>query len=112
MSADFAERIVAFLAMHHAMSRASHGREGLHPANLLYAYGGLALFWVSDPNTQHSREIEAEPRVAVTIAADNSDFSVIRSLQLAGTTACIVTEDRRAGVLSGGAAAGAQAARD
>jgi len=74
MSADLAERIVAFLVMHHVMPLASHGREGLHAANMLYAHDGLALFWVSDPNTRHSREIEAEPRIAVTIAPDNSDF--------------------------------------
>ncbi len=100
MSTDLAERIVAFLATHHVMSLATHGREGPHAANLLYAHDGLALFWVSDPNTRHSREIEAEPRVAVTIAPDYSDFSGIRGLQLAGTAACIEAAGRRAWHLS------------
>jgi len=100
MSADLVERIVAFLAMHHVLSLATHGWEGPHATNLFYAHDGLALFWVSDPNTRHSREIEAEPRVAVTIAPDYSDFSEIRGLQLTGTAARIAAVDRRAWHLS------------
>lgn len=96
MSADLVERIVAFLAQHHVMSLASHGRQGPHATNLLYVHDGLALFWVSDPNTRHSREIAAEPRVAVTIAPDYSDFAMIQGLQMAGTAACIEAADRRA----------------
>jgi uncharacterized protein YhbP (UPF0306 family) len=80
MSADLVARIVAFLATYHVLSLATHGREGPHATNLLYAHDGLALFWVSDPNTQHSREIEAEQRVAVTVAPDYSDFSDIQGL--------------------------------
>lgn len=96
MSADLVERIVAFLAQHHVLSLATYGGEGPHATNLFYAHDGLALFWVSDPDTRHSREIEAEPRVAVTIAPDYSDFSEIRGLQLAGTAVCVDTEGRRA----------------
>jgi uncharacterized protein YhbP (UPF0306 family) len=95
MSADLVERIVAFLATHHVMSLASHGRDGPHAANLLYAHDGLALFWVSDPNARHSLEIDVEPRVAVTIAPDTSDFSEIRGLQLAGTAVRVETEGFR-----------------
>jgi uncharacterized protein len=100
MSADLVARIVAFLATHHVLSLATHGREGPHATNLFYAHDGLALFWVSDPSTQHSREIEVDPRVAVTVAGDYSDFSKIHGLQLTGTAACIGSADRRAWHLS------------
>ena len=100
MSADLVARIVAFLAMHHVLSLATHGREGPHATNLLYAHDGLALFWVSDPDTQHSREIEADQRVAVTVAGDHSDFSDIQGLQLTGTATCIASAERRAWHLS------------
>lgn len=100
MSTDLVERIVAFLAAHHVLSLATHGREGPHATNLLYAHDGVVLFWVSDLNTQHSREIEAEPRVAVTVAPDYSDFSDIQGLQLRGTAACIASADCRAWHLS------------
>ncbi len=100
MSADLVERIVAFLAAHHVLSLATQGPEGPHATNLFYAHDGLVLFWVSDSNTRHSREIETEPRVAVTVAPDYSDFSDIRGLQLSGTAACVAPADRRAWHLS------------
>jgi uncharacterized protein YhbP (UPF0306 family) len=100
MSADLVARIVAFLATHHVLSLATHGREGPHATNLLYAHDGLALFWVSDPSTRHSREIEADQRVAVTVASDHSDFFDIQGLQLTGTATCIASADRRAWHLS------------
>jgi hypothetical protein len=100
MSADLTARIVAFLAKNHVLSLATHGREGPHATNLLYAHDGLALFWVSDPDTRHSREIEADQRVAVTVARDHSDFSDIQGLQLTGTAACIASAEYRAWHLS------------
>lgn len=95
MTTETAARIIAFLETHHVLSLATCGREGPHATSLLYAHDGLALFWVSDPGTRHSREIEAEPRVAVTIASEFADFSNIQGLQLAGTAACIASADRR-----------------
>ena len=100
MTKDIAARIVALIGAHHVLSLATHGREGPHATSLLYAHDGLALFWLSDPATRHSREIEAEPRVAVTIASDHADFSNIRGLQLAGTAARIASADRSAWHLS------------
>jgi uncharacterized protein YhbP (UPF0306 family) len=100
MSADLVARIAAFLAEHHVLSLATHGRDGPHAANLFYAHDGLALFWVSDPDTRHSRELEADQRVAVTVAGDHTDFSDIKGVQLAGTAARIASAERRAWHLS------------
>lgn len=82
------------------LSLATHGRDGPHAANLFYAQDGLALFWVSDPDTRHSREIEADQRVAVTVAGDHTDFADIRGVQLAGTATRVAAAERRAWHLS------------
>ena len=74
MSIELTQRVIAFIAKHHVMSLASCSAEGPHAANLLYAHDGLSLFWVSDPKTRHSRDTAREPRVAITIAPDTSDF--------------------------------------
>jgi len=95
MSADLADRIGSFLADHHVMSLATVGPSGPHATNLFYACDGLALIWVSEPDTRHSREIEADSRVAATIAPDYSDFAAIRGVQVAGTARRIVAEDHR-----------------
>ena len=78
--------IEAFLAAHHTVSLATVDDEGApHAANVLYAPDGVALYWMSDTETRHSRHIEARPRVTATVAPDYSDFRLIRGLQIFGT---------------------------
>jgi len=94
MSVELAERIAAFLSMHHVLSLATVGPAGPHAANLFYACDGLALVWVSDPAALHSRAIAADPRVAATIAPDYTDFAVIRGLQITGTAGRIADREQ------------------
>jgi uncharacterized protein YhbP (UPF0306 family) len=95
MTTELAGQVGAFLAAHHVMSLATLGARGPHATNLFYACDGLALLWVSDLESQHSREIAADPRVAATVAPDYSDFVAIRGLQITGAARQIMeTEDR------------------
>jgi uncharacterized protein YhbP (UPF0306 family) len=96
MNTELGRRIGEFFAAHHVMSLATSGASGPHATNLFYACDGLVLIWVSEPDTQHSREIEAEPRVAATVAPDYSDFAAIRGVQIAGAARRIVAADERA----------------
>lgn len=96
MTGDLAQRIGAFLDAHHVMSLATIGPSGPHAANLFYARDGLALLWVSDVDTRHSRDIEAAPRVAATVAPDTSDFAVIRGVQVSGTARRVAAASDRA----------------
>ncbi|HSM18914.1 MAG TPA: pyridoxamine 5'-phosphate oxidase family protein, partial [Hyphomicrobiales bacterium] len=82
--AELRAEILAFLDAHTVMSLATSGADGGHAASLMYARDGLALYWVSDPESRHSREIEADPRVAATIAPDYDDFKEIHGLQIHG----------------------------
>jgi hypothetical protein len=78
--------IETFLAAHHTVSLATVDEQGApHAANVLYAPDGLALYWMSDTETRHSRHIEVRPRVTATVAPDYSDFRLIRGLQIFGT---------------------------
>jgi uncharacterized protein len=95
MTIELGQQIGAFLAAHHVMSLATLGASGPHATSLFYACDGLALVWVSEPDSQHSREIEADPRVAATVASDYSDFAVIRGLQITGAARRIVATDER-----------------
>ena len=95
MSAELAQQVGSFLAAHHVLSLATFGSSGPHATNLFYACDELALVWVSDPDAQHSREIETDPRVAATVAPDYSDFANIRGLQITGTARRIVAEDEQ-----------------
>jgi uncharacterized protein len=95
MNEKLSQEIGAFLAAHHVMSLATFGAGGAHAANLFYACDGLALVWISEPDTRHSREIEADARVAATVAPDYSDFAAIRGVQIAGTARRIVAAEER-----------------
>lgn len=91
MADELVDRIAAFLDAHHVMSLATSGAHGPHAANLFYARDGFVLFWVSDPASRHSVEIETDPRAAATIAPDFSDYAMIRGLQLGGR-ACRISD--------------------
>jgi uncharacterized protein len=95
MTEKLGEQIGAFLAAHHVMSLATLGERGPHATNLFYACDGLALVWVSQADSQHSREIEADPRVAATVAPDYADFAAIRGLQITGAACRIVAANER-----------------
>jgi|SRR5450631_112920 uncharacterized protein YhbP (UPF0306 family) len=95
MNAELADRIGSFLAAHHVMSLATCGPSGPHATNLFYACDTLALVWFSATDARHSREIEANSRVAATISPDYSDFATVRGVQIAGTARLIMAEDQR-----------------
>lgn len=80
------DAVSAFLATHNVLSLSTCGGEKTpHAASLMYANDGFAAYWISDPNSRHSRELAANNRVAATIAPDYDDFNDIRGLQIAGT---------------------------
>jgi uncharacterized protein YhbP (UPF0306 family) len=95
MNTNLGQRIGSFLAAHHVVSLATSGSSGPHATSLLYACDGLALVWVSEPDTRHSLEIGADPSVAATVAPDYLDFTAIRGVQIAGAARRIVAADGR-----------------
>jgi len=95
MTDDLADRIADFLDVHHVMSLATQGPDGPHAANLFYARDGLALVWLSDPDTRHSHDVAADRRVAATIAPDYADFAVIRGVQVFGAARQLVAAEEQ-----------------
>lgn len=96
MDTGLVKRIESFLASQHVMSLATLGPDGPHATSLFFACDGLGLVWLSDQYTRHSRQIEADPRVAATVAPDCSDFSAIRGVQIAGTARRVTRTDEQA----------------
>jgi len=84
MDADALKReIERFLAAYHVVHLAT-GTRAAHAASVMYAPDGLALVWMSKPDTRHSRHLESDARVAATVAPDYTDFRDIRGLQIFG----------------------------
>ena len=95
MTAELAQEIAGFLAAHHVLSLATISSGAPHAVNLFYACDELALVWLSDPQARHSRDLEADDRVAATVAPDYSDFATIRGAQITGRARRIMAEDKR-----------------
>ena len=81
--------VIDFLASHHVMSLALCADGAPRCCSLMYVHDGFALSFVSDPDSRHSRIIDAAKGLpaAVTIAPDYDDFRAIRGLQLTGIVA-------------------------
>jgi uncharacterized protein YhbP (UPF0306 family) len=99
MTQDLSGRITAFLDLYHVMSLATCGPDGAHAASVFYVRDGLSLCWVSDAETRHSHDLEANPRVAATVAPDYTDFAAIRGVQMHGHARRVTDTIHRAGVL-------------
>ncbi len=95
MANELRDRIADFLDTHHVMSLATAGADGPHAANVFYARDGFVLLWISDATSRHSVELEADARVAATIAKDYADFAPIRGLQVSGRARRIEDESER-----------------
>ncbi|MFD2184811.1 pyridoxamine 5'-phosphate oxidase family protein [Rhodoplanes azumiensis] len=96
MSASLSARLAAFLEMHHVMSLATVGAAGPHAASLFYACDGPALVWVSEEGARHSRDLAANPAVAVTVAPDTADFAAVRGVQMHGRAVRVSDPDEAA----------------
>ena len=92
-TANLSLEIEAFLAAHHVVSLATTDDDGgPHAACVMYALDGLRLYWMSDPESRHSRHIGARSRVTATVAPDYVDFREIRGLQVFGRARRLVDE--------------------
>jgi len=96
VSSETATRIAAFLDAHHVVSLATAGPDGPHAATVFYVRDGLALLWVSDPNSRHSAELAADARVAATVAPDYFEFDDILGVQISGRAHAIADASGRA----------------
>jgi uncharacterized protein YhbP (UPF0306 family) len=67
---------------------------------LFYVCGsGWSLYWLSSPDSRHSRNLGVHPRVAVTIFAEVSDWREIRGVQMEGVAAEVRDAGERAMIL-------------
>jgi len=69
-------------------------------AAVLYANDGFTLYFLSDPDSRHSKEIAENPVVAVTVNEDYHDWRKIKGIQMEGKVELVVTEDEMAQAVS------------
>lgn len=90
----FAQQVSVFLASCRTASLATVGRGG-QPcgANVQYVHDDdFVMYWVSSPTSQHSENLTADPRAAVTVYAHDDRAESIHGLQLRGSVAAVRAE--------------------
>jgi hypothetical protein len=65
-------------------------------AAVFYANDGFTLYFLSDPDSRHSKEIAENPVVAVTVNEDYHDWRKIKGIQIEGKAELVTTEDETA----------------
>ncbi len=73
-----------YLRDHHVATLATYGSEGPWAAAIFYVNDGDTLYFLSSPESRHSRNLVQNPRVAVTIQEDYTDWLEIKGVQMEG----------------------------
>ncbi|MBI3090431.1 MAG: pyridoxamine 5'-phosphate oxidase family protein [Candidatus Tectomicrobia bacterium] len=85
MDEQLKQDVLDYLATHNTMTLATVA-DGGQPmaATVFFANEGFTLFWLSDPKTRHSQNLQREARLAVTVTEDYKDWRKIRGIQMEG----------------------------
>lgn len=84
MTDTLRRQVLTYLDNHNVMTLATTGPDGPWAAALFYVNNGFGLYWLSDPNTRHSRNIAHNPQVAIAIHEDYRDWQIIQGIQMEG----------------------------
>jgi len=76
--------VLKYIREHNTMTVSTFGEEGPWATALFYVNDQFNLYFLSDPKTQHCRNIAANPVVAATINEDYHDWRKIKGIQLRG----------------------------
>lgn len=76
-------RIRAFLDARNVLTLATSGEQGAWAAAVFYATGpALELYFISDPDTRHARELARQPTVAATVQDAATPWTAVQGLQI------------------------------
>ena len=86
-------RALQYLCEHHVANLASSGSAGPWAAAVFYVNDRFDLYFLSSPTSRHCENIARDPRVAVTVQEDYSDWPKIKGLQLEGMASELSGDD-------------------
>ena len=81
-----AEAVVGFQEVHNTLTLATHGKDGAGAAAVFYAIikKSASLVFVSNPESEHIKNLEINKMCAATIQDDGQEWKEIKGLQLKG----------------------------
>lgn len=92
-NSNIKQTVLDYLREHYTMTIATAGDGVPWAAAVFYANDGFDLYFLSDPDSRHSRYIAGNPLVSVTVNEDCHDWRKIKGVQLEGKAGMVTTED-------------------
>ncbi len=96
LTSNIKETVLKYLKEHYTMTVATVKDGTPWAASVFYANDGFTLYFLSDPESRHSRDIAENPTVAVTVNEDYHDWRKIKGVQMEGKAELVATEDEMA----------------
>jgi len=90
------ETALKYLAEHCTMTVATTKGDTPWAAAVFYANDGFTLYYLSDPESRHSKDIAQNPVVGVTVNEDYHDWRQIKGIQMEGKAGLVSTEEEMA----------------
>ena len=90
------ETVLKYLQEHYTMTVATTGSEAPWAAAVFYANDGFTLYFLSDPESRHSKNIARNPVVSITVNEDYHDWRKIRGIQMEGQAELVDSEEELA----------------
>lgn len=84
MTAQLMQETRAYLESHHVMTLATTGEDGPWASAVFYVNTDFNLYFFTEKNTRHGRNLAANPLVAAAIHEDYHDWREIKGIQLQG----------------------------
>jgi uncharacterized protein len=83
---ELKQEILSYLREHHTMTLGTCDASSTPwAATVFYASDEFRLYFFSAPESRHCQNLQGNPRVAVTIQEDYSDWRKIKGIQLEGS---------------------------
>lgn len=93
---DTRQEVLDYLQAHHVMTIATMGADGPAAAAVFYVNSGARFYFLSSPHSRHCQNIKADPRVAITIHEDYSDWCAIKGIQISALARELDGQEREA----------------
>ncbi len=92
------QTVLSFLDRQTVMTLATQGPEGVWAAAVYYANDKFTFYFLSSPESRHSRDLIANPVVSAAIHEDSADWRNIRGVQLEGRASSIRGVERASAI--------------
>ncbi len=84
MPTEAEQRILNYLSEHSTMILSTWGSDGPWATPVFYVNLGFKLYFLSEPTTRHSLNLQQSPVAAAAVTEDHHDWRTIQGLQLQG----------------------------